>query len=178
MENLLTKLSQLDDMTAFTPMMFNDLSNKERKAALNLLVILREKRCGKIKGRVVADGSKQRDTVPREDVASPTIKLESLIMSLPIDAKENRNVAISDLVGAYLLAKVNDLVYVKLTGKAVDVLCTANQKYYKYLTNVKGKKTIYLKLKRTLYGCIQSASLWYIPFVEKLIQGCFYSKQI
>ena len=47
---LLAILSQLDDMTAFTPLMASKLSNKERKMALNLLVIIREKRCGKIKG--------------------------------------------------------------------------------------------------------------------------------
>ena len=140
-------------------MMISDLSNKEMKAALNLLVIIREKRCGKIKGRVVADGSKQRGTVPREDATSPTIQLESLIMSLLIDAKENRDVAISDVAGAYLLAKMDDLVYVKLTGKAVDVLYTANEKYFKYVTHVKGKKTNFIKLKRALYGCIQYALL-------------------
>ena len=57
-EALLAELSQSDDMTAFSPIMINDLSNKERKVAPNLLVIIRKKRCGKIKGRVVADGSK------------------------------------------------------------------------------------------------------------------------
>ena len=58
-------MSQLDNMTAFTPIMVNELSNKEKKIALNVLVIIREKRCGKIKGRVVADGSKQRGLVPK-----------------------------------------------------------------------------------------------------------------
>ena len=71
-----------------------------------------------------------------------------------VDAKENRDVAISDVVGVYLLAKMDDLVHVKLTGKAVDILYTANKKYSKYVTYVKGKKKIYLKLKRALYGCI------------------------
>ena len=79
--------------------MINELSKKERKMALNLLVIIREKRSGKIKGRVVADGRKQRDTVPREDAASPTIQLESLLISLLIDAYEGRDVAVSGVVG-------------------------------------------------------------------------------
>ena len=170
---LLTELSQLDNMTAFTPLMSGELSKSERKMALNLLVIIREKRCGKIKGRVVADGSKQRSTVSREDAASPTIQLESLIMSLLIDAKEGRDVAISDVVGAYLLAEMKDHVLVKLTGIAVDVLCRANEKYKKFVVFEKGKKVIYLKLERALYGCIQSALLWYNTFVTKLQKDGF-----
>ena len=55
----------MDDMITFAPMMISELSKKERKIALNLLVIIRRKRCGKIKGRVVADGSKQRRRVPK-----------------------------------------------------------------------------------------------------------------
>ena len=98
-EALLTELSQLDNMDTFKPLMINELSKKERKMALNLLVIIREKRSGKIKGRVVADGRKQRDTVPREDAASPTIQLESLLISLLIDAYEGRDVAVSGVVG-------------------------------------------------------------------------------
>ena len=45
-------------MKTFTPLMVDDMSNKENKMDLNLLVIIKEKRCGKIKDRVVAEGSK------------------------------------------------------------------------------------------------------------------------
>ena len=102
--------------------------------ALNLLVIIKEKRSGTTKGRVMADGSKQWSAIPREDASSPTIQLESLIMSLLIDVKEGRDVAISDAMGAYLLAEMKDHVIVKLTGKAVDILCTANKKCEKFVT--------------------------------------------
>ena len=114
-------------MTAFTPLMINELINKEKKMALNLLVIVKKKRSGKIKGRIVADSSKQRTTVSREDAASPTIQLESLIISFLIDSKENRNFTISDVVGAFFLAEMKDHVIVKLTGRAVDLICTANE---------------------------------------------------
>ena len=72
-EVMLIELSQLDNMSVFTPLMINELSKKEKKIAPNLLVIIREKRSGKIKSRVVADGSKQRNTMLREDIASPKI---------------------------------------------------------------------------------------------------------
>ena len=140
---------------------------------MNLLVVIKEKRNGKIKGRVVADGSKQKSNVLREDATSPTIQLESLIISLLIDAKENRDVTVSDVVGVYLLAKMKDHVIMKLTGKAVDVFCSANEKYKKFLMMEKGRKVIYLRILRALYGCIQSALLWYNTFVEKLSKDGF-----
>ena len=37
-----------------------------------------------------------------------------------IDAKENRDVAIADVVSAYLLATMDDYVLVKIIGRAVE----------------------------------------------------------
>ena len=111
--------------------------------------------------------------MPKEDTASLTIHLESLIMRMLIAAKENRDFTICDVEGAYLLAKMDDLVYVKLTGKAVDVLCVANSKYIKFVSYEKGKNGIYLRLKRALYGCIQSVLLWYNTYIEKISKDGF-----
>ena len=87
---LVKELAQLHDKQTFTPLLASSLSIEEKKMALNLLAVIKQKRCGKIKGRIVADGRKQRKYVPREDATSPTIKLESLLMSLVVDAKEER----------------------------------------------------------------------------------------
>ena len=141
--------------------------------ALNILVIIREKRCGIIKDRVVADGSKQRYTVLKEDATSPTIQLESLIRSLLIDTKEEHDVALSDVIDVYLLVEMKDNVIVKLKGKAVGVLCDANKKYNEFVTLEKGTEVIYLILERALYGCIQSALLLYNTFVTKLEKDGF-----
>ena len=141
--------------------------------ALNLLAVIKQKRCGKIKGRVVADGRKQRKFVPREDAASPTIKLESLLMSLMIDAKENRDVATADIVGAYPLVDMKDNVIVKLTGNSVGIMCKANEKYKDFITTENKKEVIYLKLDKALYGCVQSALLWYHTFTKELMSQGF-----
>ena len=95
------------------------LTPLEKKKALNLLTMLKEKQDGRLKSRAVADGRKQRMYIKKEDVASPTVKLESLILSLLIDAHENRDVATVDVVGAYLIAGMKDHVIVKLTGESV-----------------------------------------------------------
>ena len=56
----------------------------------------------------------------------------------------------------------------KLQGMFVDFMCDANPKYKKYICYENGVKTLYLKLLRALYGCIESALLWYELFVSKL----------
>ena len=60
--------------------------------AVNLIA---EKRCGKIKGRTCANGSKQSQYVDKMDsFSSPTASLESIITTLMIDSYEGRDVAI------------------------------------------------------------------------------------
>ena len=77
-----------------------------------------------------------------------------------IDAKEGRDVVTADIVGAYLLAQMNDYVLVKLTGKLVETMCIISDTYKKqYVTLENGKKVLYLRLKKSLYGCMQSAIL-------------------
>ena len=67
--------------------------------------------------------------ISKEEVASPTLQLESLILSLIIDAKGGRDVATIGVVGAYLLADMEDYILVKLTGKTVDIMCGVDEKY-------------------------------------------------
>lgn len=74
----------------------------------------KEKRGGRLKGRAVVDGRKQRMFIKKEDVTSPTVKLESLVLSLLIDAKENKDVATADVVCASLIVDIKDHVIVKL----------------------------------------------------------------
>jgi hypothetical protein len=66
------------------------------------LNLLKEKRNGDLKGRTVADGSKQRGLYPRSETASPTVSTIALILTILIDAYERRNVATADVAGAYL----------------------------------------------------------------------------
>jgi hypothetical protein len=88
--------------------------------------IIKEKSCGKIKGRVVAHGRKQRELVRRIDVTLPTVQLKRLIISTLIDPKKI-DVATADVVGVHLLTKMNKKMIVKLNGKTVEILYKANK---------------------------------------------------
>ena len=103
-----------------------------------------------------------------ENFASPTASLESILTTLIIDAYEERDVAVTDVPGAYLHAEFpkEKKVILKLTGVFVDIMCSVNPEHSKYViydVNKKGKKVkhLYVRVLWALYGCIESALLWY-----------------
>ena len=55
----------------------------------------------KLKGRPVADGSKQ-DRSLYEDTASPTAFTPAVLLNVMIAAREKRKVKVVDILGAYL----------------------------------------------------------------------------
>ena len=164
---VLSEYAQLDDKKC-KPRYAHTLTHSERKGALNLITMVKQNRCGKIKGRACADNRKQRSYVPRKDETSPTLQLESLLLSLLIDAHENRHVGTADVAGAFLLANMIDFVLVKLKGESVSIMCKMNPSYKQYVTIENGKEVLYLQLVKALYGCIQSALSWYKTFTGKL----------
>ena len=46
------------DKKVFIPQKISTLSRQQQKAALRVISLISKKRCGKVKGRIVADGSK------------------------------------------------------------------------------------------------------------------------
>ena len=65
-------------------------------------MFLKEKRDGAIKGRAVAGGNKQRDYISKECVSSPTLATKAVLLSCIIDAEEERDVAVIDILNAFI----------------------------------------------------------------------------
>ena len=84
-----------------------------RRQSRPYLMFLKQKRCGKIKGRGCADGRKRRELISKEEVSSPTVSTPALIATCLIDVIEGRNVATADIPGAFLQATIDD-VWIKL----------------------------------------------------------------
>jgi hypothetical protein len=103
-----SEMKQLDFRNTFKPMHWSSLTRVQRLMALESQMFLKEKRDGKIKGRTVAGGNKQRDFISKEDASSPTVTTESVLLSCIIDAKENRDVAVSDIPNACIQTRVGD----------------------------------------------------------------------
>jgi len=106
-----------------------------------------------------------------DNFSSPTVSLESIMATLIIDAYEGRSVSIVDFPGAYLHAKMPEekRVLLKLRGQFVDIICSVNQEYRSYVRVEKGVKVLYLRLLRALYGCLESALLWYEIYSSTLV---------
>lgn len=80
---------QLHDRMSFRPRFVHDLTKDDKDKALDMILLIEEKKDGRIKGRGVANGSKQRGSISKEEAASPTVSLESILLTSIIDAKEN-----------------------------------------------------------------------------------------
>ena len=100
----------------------HELTREQKRVALRYLMFLKQKRCGKIKGRGCADGRKQKLYKTKEESSSPTIHIESLFLSCIIDALEKREVVTLDIPGAFMQADIDELIRVKLVGELVDLL--------------------------------------------------------
>ena len=122
---------QLDDMKVLRRARKIDLTIDNKRRALRAINLIKDKRCGKIKGRTCADGRPQRAYTPREEASSPTIALESLMATLLLDAHEERDVAIFDVPGEYLHAELpkDKFMLLKREGPFVDIMCEVNPEY-------------------------------------------------
>lgn len=122
------------------------LTELERKRALRSITLVKEKICGRIKGCTVADGRAQRDYVTHDESTSPTISVEAFLISIAIDAKEERDVATADVEGAYLHADMDEIVIMLFEGDMVDYMVQANpEKYGPHIHTTKnGKKLLFV----------------------------------
>jgi Reverse transcriptase (RNA-dependent DNA polymerase) len=168
-----TELHQLHDREVMTPVEADSLSQEEKKRALQYLMFLKEKRCGKIKGRGCADGRKQRLYTAKEDASSPTVAIESILLSCVIDAKEQRHVATADIPGAFMQADMDEVVHMRLEGTMVDLLLNVAPKYAIFVTIENGKKVLYVLLTKALYGTMRAALLFWRMLSAQLIEWGF-----
>ena len=98
-----TELLQIHMQNTFKPKYYNDLTQVKQRKALDSLLFLPEKKPGEIKGRMCANGSKQRDDFAKGgEVTSPTVTTDGVIITSAIDAHKERDMAVIDLPGAFL----------------------------------------------------------------------------
>mmetsp|Transcript_5587 Transcript_5587/g.8159 ORF Transcript_5587/g.8159 Transcript_5587/m.8159 type:complete len:310 (+) Transcript_5587:361-1290(+) len=162
---MLAEYVQLRDKLVYKDDVDQDaITDEDDRKALNPIDLVKLKRDGRVKGRSCVDGRPQREHIPKEQCASPTIANNPLMQIMSVAAKERRKVATADVAGAYLHADMDDFVLVKFTGTALDMMCKVNPEYKKLIQIRNGKRVMYLHLAKALYGCLKSALLWYKLF--------------
>jgi hypothetical protein len=157
---LVAEFTQLEDLSVYEPIDPATLTKAQRRAALRALNLIKEKRDGRLRP--------QRLLYNKAETTSPTVSTDALMLSIMVDAREGRDVATADVVGAYLKAYMDEFVLMKFTGESVDILCRMNEKYKKFVVVEGNSRVLYVKLIKAIYGCVKSALLWYELFTKSL----------
>ena len=133
-----------------------------------------KKRRGQIKGRVCADGRKQRLHTPKDDASSPTVATESVLLSCVIDAKECRDVATVDIPGAFMQGDQDETVHMRLEGTLAELLTKCDPKLYRqYVIKENNKPVLYVELIKALYGTLRAALIFWRKLTSKLVEWGF-----
>jgi hypothetical protein len=164
------ELESLLKKEAMHPVVLDTLSNTQRKKILRSSMFLKEKynsmgQYEKLKSRLVANG-KQQERSEREDTTSPTVKLASVMTMLAVAAHRELKGTTHDVGTAYLNANMTgEEVFVKLDKIMTELLIQIKPDYDQFKDE---KGEIAMKLDKALYGCIQSARLWYERLMKSL----------
>jgi hypothetical protein len=167
------EMLQMHTKKVFKPVDYSKLTVEEKKNIIPSNMWMKPKsgegeKVLEIRGRFVAGGHKQ-DRALYEDHSSATIRTESLMMMLAEAAGRRFAVRSMDIEGAYLQADMVDTVHMSIRPELAQVLCDIDPIYKKFLVN----GTLYVKLLKALYGCIQSGKLWY-SLLKKVLLSLGY----
>ena len=164
-----TELEQVHSRKVIEPKQPYELSSKDSADALQDLMFLKEKHTGQIKGRGCAYGCKQQLYIQKEETCSLTVAVESLLISATMDAYERRNTATVDIPGAFMQADMVGNFHFKLEGRLAELLTKIDSKRYdEYLYNNNGNPTMYVNLKKALYGTLQATMLFWKNLIKTL----------
>ncbi len=132
------------------------------------LAVAAEKKDHPIKVRLVADGSKQDPgSQTYEDISSPTLKTQPLMILLAISATRGLRISAYDIKGAYLKAELKSKkrIVVRFNNEITKVMRDVTPDIP---TDSQGAS--YAVLKKALYGLKQSGKLFYLHLCNTLKQ--------
>ncbi len=161
------QLEDLKVLDRIDPLLLSEDNKRKALRAVNLIKI---QRCGKVKRRTCADGSVQRNFVPREEASSPNLSNEALMCLLLINSFENRDIAVFDVPGAYLHAEMpkDKFAILKIENEFVNIMCNVNPEYLNDVRYEGKRKVLHVRILKALYGMIKPALLWHSLYTEIL----------
>jgi hypothetical protein len=108
------------------------------------------------------------DPSTHTDLSSPTVSLTFLLMEVVMAARERRKVATMDVGNAFVKATMDgeEEVLVNLDQISAALLIQIDSTFERFL-NKKMEMTVLLK--KALYGCLQSARLWFELLIKELM---------
>lgn len=184
------ELMQMITKRVWTPVHEDTLGIQDKQRIIRSSMFIREKFSAtgsfeKLKARLVAGGNMQDKTL-YEDLAAPTVATGSVFAVLSITAAENRNIAVVDIGGAFLNASMDTgvSVHMRLDATMTRMLTEMEPSYRTYVDH---RGSLVVRLDKALYGCVESAALWYEHLSQTLRQmgytpntydTCVYNKTV
>jgi hypothetical protein len=164
-KSVVKEMMQMVDRKTFQPINIDELSEQQLKMIITSKTFLKDKYTAqgvfdKIKARLVAGGHLQDRNI-YDNGASPTVSTSAVFIIAGIAAMERRAVATVDFPGAFLYSEMPEdgpPIFMRLNKFETMVLVHIDETYKKY---VQKNGTCIVQLKRALYGCVESARLWY-----------------
>ena len=173
------ELQQMLDKHVFTPLDQRLIPPTSKTKIIRSSMFLKEKFLStgifeKLKARLVAGGNMQ-DRSMYEDISSPTVSTTAVFITAALAAKERRNVVTLDIGGAYLNARMgeNSNVLMRLDRILSELIVQLDPTFGRYI-GFDG--TIVVRLDRALYGCVESAKLWYEHIASTLTKDIGFTK--
>ena len=120
---------------------------------------------------MVTGGNKQRAYMLKEEVTSPTTALESILLTMTIDAHEGHDVTIVNIPNAFIQTDIGDeFITMHLRGKLMELMVKiAPEIYQKYITlDAKGNMVLYIYLQKAVYGIMKATLLFYLKLIKDL----------
>ena len=112
-------------------------------------------------------------TAPCQETSSPTASITAVFAQAAIAAHRGDSVLTLDHKAAYLNAAMKGPIVKMILSKDVStILCSISKDFKIYL---RANGTILVQLEKALYGCIQSAVLWYDE-LSSTLEGLGYTK--
>jgi len=143
-EYAITKeMKKLHWRDSYKPKHWHELTKKQKEQILESHIFVEQKRDGLIKARKVIGCNKQRDYITKEDVSSPTVTAQSVMLTCVIDAQEDRDILVVDIPNAFVQTVVDEEdaehhVIVPIREPLVDILVSiAPDLYGPYVTTNK-----------------------------------------
>jgi hypothetical protein len=118
----------------------------------------------KVKARFCVDGRAQvRTDYKPDEIESPTASMAAIFTVAQLAAAEKRFVMVGDVGSAYLNAKMpldkpDKILHMMITKDVADEIVRQDKSFAAYRMH---NGSILVRLNKALYGCIESAKLWY-----------------
>ena len=157
------ELTSVHKKRVFRQIMLHHLTDAQRRGVIRSKMFLKEKffpdgTFDKLKCRIVAGGDMQdRSEYGEDETSSPTVSLSSVYLVVSVASREGRKVGTADVGTAYLNAAIKKAVHMRLDKRLAKMMAELFPDEYK----LDKDGCIYVKLEKALYGCVESAKLWY-----------------